>query len=65
MTAKRESLSDRLCHETITRIDSETLEAGLSLRAAAQLYRELASECRDRAAGLDEEADANEAADEQ
>lgn len=44
--------------EMLEFVDSETVRSDISLAESAQIYRELASECRDRAAGLDEEADA-------
>jgi hypothetical protein len=40
-------------------LDAKTLDAGLSLSEAAGFYRELAAECRDRAAGLEQEAEAD------
>lgn len=39
-------------------VDGETVRSNIDLGESAQIYRELASECRDRAVGLDEEADA-------
>jgi hypothetical protein len=57
--ANQEELSEQLCVEIVSLVDARTLDAGLSLRDAALTYRELASEFRDRAAGLESEADAD------
>lgn len=55
----RDGLSEQICNEITSDVDRWTLDAGLSRRDAAQIYREIASECRDRANGLDEEAEAD------
>jgi hypothetical protein len=59
-TMTRDDLSDELCQEVVRLVETRTLDEGISLRDAAQICRELAAECRDRAAGFEEEADAGE-----
>jgi hypothetical protein len=54
-----DKLSNELEERLTADVDRTTLKAGISLRDTAQIYRELASAFRDRAAGLDQEADAN------
>ncbi len=44
-------------------IDGETLRAGISRPTTAELYREIATECRDRARQLDAEEEADNRAD--
>ena len=57
---RQEKLSEDLAQEIVNMVDSRTLKAGLSLRDAAQTCREIASELRQRADGLDSEAEASD-----
>jgi len=58
MAKSKDDVSEALCAEVTALVDKATLDAGLGQADAAQVYRELAAECRDRAACLDEEAEA-------
>lgn len=66
-----DEVSEKLCQEFVGEMDSVTLAEGISMRDAARVCREIASEFRERANCLDEEAavadvaaeDAEEAAD--
>lgn len=57
MTA--DQLSEELCSQLLSDVDRRTLDEGISRRDAARIYREIAAECRDRANGLEQEADAD------
>lgn len=54
---KQEKLSADLSQEILDMLDSRTLAAGIPKREAAEMYREIASELRDRADTLDAEAE--------
>ena len=49
--------SDELCDRILALVDTFTLDNDISIRDTAQIYREIASECQDRANGLEDEAD--------
>ena len=55
-----DDISEKACQDIVSMIDTITLRHDISLRDTARIYREVASECRERAAGLDAEADAQE-----
>lgn len=57
MTA--DELSEQLSEDVSNQIDRETLREKLSRREAAQICREVASALRERANGLDTEAEAD------
>jgi hypothetical protein len=56
---RQEKLIEDLSQEIVALIDTRTLDAGLSRREASQTCREIATELRDRADGLESEAEAD------
>jgi len=56
----RDELSEIVCQELLETVDKRTLDEGLSLRDTARIYRDIAAACRDRADGLDDEAEQHE-----
>lgn len=60
-----DEIVEKAWSEMLSFVDGETMRSNIDLAESAQIYRELASECRDRAVGLDEEADAMAKAEEE